>query len=308
LNFDEEESMKIIVIGGTGMIGGHAALRLRSLGHEVSIAARKPAAEGSALTGFPFHRLDYVEDEPDGQLLSGFDVVVFAAGNDVRHLPPDSNEVAHWQRANSLGVPRFLAAAKAAGVRHAILIGSFYPQAAPHLVEKNSYVASRLAADKGARALASDDFHLVVLNAPFVIGHMPGLVVPMFHSIALWALGRMPQVERYIIAGGVNVISTDTLTDAIVGALARGQNGKAYLIGDENLSFQDYFGLFFKAAGDDRPLGIRDREHPFLPDSAILAGRGATIYYEPDQAEVAELGYRRRDIERTVRLIVDAYR
>jgi len=290
------------------MIGGHAALRLRSLGHEVKIAARKPAAEGSALIEFPFHRVDYVEEAPDRQLLSGFDAVVFAAGNDVRHLPEECDEDAHWHRANSQGVPRFLAAAKAAGVSHAILIGSFYPQAAPHLVAKNSYVASRLAADEGARALASEDFHVVVLNAPFVIGHVPGLVVPMYQYLALWALGLMPQVERYVIAGGVNVISTDTLTDAIVGALDRGRNGKAYLIGDENLSFQDYFGLFFKANGDDRPLEIRDQEHPFLPDSAILAGRGATIYYEPDPAEVAELGYRRHDIARTIRMIVDAYR
>jgi len=300
--------MKILVVGGTGMIGGHAALRLQSLGHEVEIAARKPVAEGSSLIGFPFNSINYVEDAPDRELLSRFDAVVFAAGNDIRHLPEGADEDAHWHRANSQAVPRFLAVAKASGVRHAILIGSFYPQAASYLVSQNSYVASRLAADEGARALASDDFHVVVLNAPYVLGHVPGQDVPMYMALSLWALGRMPQIDRFSIAGGVNVISTDTLSDAIVGALKQGQNGKAYLIGDENLSFQEYFGLFFKAAGDDRPLEIRDQEHPLLPDMAILAGRGGTIYYEPDPAEVAELGYRRNDIARTVRMIVDAYR
>jgi nucleoside-diphosphate-sugar epimerase len=299
-----EGDMKILVVGGTGLIGGHAALRLKSVGHDVEITARKPAAAGSALTELPFHRIDYVNEPADHDLLARFAAVVFAAGNDVRHIPRDGDEDTHWRRANSEAVPRVLAAAKQAGVRHAILIGSFYPQAAPHLIAKNSYIASRLAADEGARALADETFHVVVLNAPFVIGHVPGLVVPVCQAMANWALGRIPGVERFAVAGGVNVISTDTLTDAIVGALAHGRNGKAYLIGDENLTFRDYFGLFFKAAGDLDPLDVRDQEHPFLPDSAILAGRGRTIFYETLPAEVAELNYRQHDVARTIAMIV----
>ena len=34
--------MKILIVGGTGLIGGHAALHLQSLGHEITIAARNP--------------------------------------------------------------------------------------------------------------------------------------------------------------------------------------------------------------------------------------------------------------------------
>jgi nucleoside-diphosphate-sugar epimerase len=298
--------MRILVVGGTGMIGGHAALRLKSVGHAVEIAARKPAALGSALTELPFNRIDYVNEPADRELLARFDAVVFCAGNDIRHIPQDGDQDAHWRAANSEAVPRFLAVAKRAGVRHAVLIGSFYAQAAPHLVTKSSYVASRLAADEGARALADETFHVVVLNAPFVVGHVPGLVVPVYQAMANWALGRMPQVGRFAMAGGVNVISTDTLSDAIVGALERGQNGKAYLIGDRNLTFQDYFGLFFAAAGDSAPLEVQDREHPFLPDAAILAGRGATIFYQTAAAEIAELNYRQNDVARTVATIVAA--
>jgi dihydroflavonol-4-reductase len=300
--------MRIFVVGGTGLIGGHAALRLRSLGHDVEIGARKLPASGSALTELPFHRIDYVNEPAHRDLLARFDAIVFAAGNDVRHLPSDGDEHTHWRRANAESVPRFLAAAKHAGVRHAILIGSFYPQAAPYLVARNTYVASRLAADEGARVLADESYHVVVLNAPFVVGHVPGLVVPVSQAMANWALGRIPQIGRFAVAGGVNVISADTLTDAIVGALARGQNGRAYLIGDENLTFQDYFGLFFKAAGDLEPLEVRDQEHPFLPDSAILAGRGSTIFYQADASEVAELNYRQHDIARTIAMIVAANR
>ena len=34
--------MKILVVGGTGLLGGHAALYLQALGHDVTLAARSP--------------------------------------------------------------------------------------------------------------------------------------------------------------------------------------------------------------------------------------------------------------------------
>ena len=34
--------MKVLVVGGTGLIGGHAALELLAAGHEVTLMARKP--------------------------------------------------------------------------------------------------------------------------------------------------------------------------------------------------------------------------------------------------------------------------
>ena len=64
--------------------------------------------------------------------------------------------------------------------------------------------------------------------------------------------------------------------------------------------------MFFAAAGDLEPLDVRDQEHPFLPDSAILAGRGRTIFYKTNPAEVAELNYRQNDIARTIAMIVAA--
>src|SRR5574337_1391607 len=111
--------MRVLVVGGTGMIGGHAALRLQALGHEVEVAARKPAPAGSAPAKLPFHTLDYINDSPAPAWLGRFDAVVFAAGNDPRHVPEGADIDAHWHRANTEGVPRFLASAKAAGVGQA---------------------------------------------------------------------------------------------------------------------------------------------------------------------------------------------
>jgi len=87
----------------------------------------------------------------------------------------------------------------------------------------------------------------------------------------------------------------------------RGKNGHAYLIGDQNLSFQEYFGAFFRACDRAMPP-VQDQEHPLMPDAAIIFGRGNSLFYEADAAETAELGYRRNDVLRIIPEIVAQYR
>lgn len=299
--------MKILVVGGTGLIGGHAALHLAELGHPVTIAARKPAANTTPMARLPLLQGDYLADDFPAEKLAGFDTLIFAAGNDIRHVPPGTDEAAHWQRANIEGVPNFFRKARDAGIGQAIYIGSFYPQAAPQTIEKSSYVRGRKLADDGARALNTRDFRVCSINAPFVAGIVPGLVVPGFAAHVAYAQGRIPQVPAFAPPGGVNFISTTSLSEAIAGALVRGEPGRAYLVGDENLSFAEYFGEFFHAAGRKEPLDVVDREHPLLPDSVLYAGRGASIYYEPNPEEVNLLGYRRNDVRRTLQEIAGYY-
>ena len=299
--------MKILVVGGTGMIGGHAALHLQSRGYEVSIAGRHPPVAATPLDQLEFLRCDYIAEGLPRAELARFDALVFAAGNDIRHVPRDVDQIAHWQHANIEGVPRFFRSVREAGVELAVHVGSFYPQAMPALVERIPYVRSRKLADEGARALATADFHVVGVNAPFVVGAVPGLDIALFRAYTNYAEGKLAPMPAFAPPGGVNFISTLSLSEAIEGALLRGENGKAYLVGDQNLSFQDYFGAFFRAVGRPVPPVI-DQEHPLLPDGVIYFGRGNTLYYEPDAAETALLGYRRQDVMRAIDEIVAQYR
>jgi nucleoside-diphosphate-sugar epimerase len=298
--------MKVLVVGGAGLIGGHAALHLLAKGYEITIAGRNPAATGTPLRELAFLRCDYQASELPLAELRRFDALVFAAGNDVRHIPQGVDAETHWQRANIEAMPRFFAAARAAGIRHAINIGSFYPQARPDLAAGNPYIRSRKLSDEGVRALATPDFRVMSLNAPFVVGTVPGLTT-MFKAYTDYAQGKFAPMPEFAPPGGVNFISTDSISEAVEGALQRGENGRAYLIGDENLSFQDYFGAFFRACGRPAPP-VRDEEHPLLPDAAILFGRGNSLFYEPDAAETALLGYRRGDINRTIETVVAQFR
>ncbi len=302
--------MRILVVGGTGLIGGHAALLLRAQGHAVTIAGRKAPSPGSALADLEFVQGDYIAGTLTQDDLARFDALVFAAGNDIRHVPPGADaaaQAAHWERANSEAVPRFFALARDAGVRRAVLVGSFYSQVAPELIESSPYVRSRHLADERVRALATPDFHVCSVNAPFVVGSVPGLAVPMFEAYTRYAQGVLGPIPVFGPAGGSNFISTQSLSEAISGAWQAGESGKAYLVGDGNLSFAEYFRVFFRAVGNDRDVPSLDQEHPLLPDVAIYTGRGNTVSYEPDAAETARLGYRRGDIQRTVNEIVSQY-
>jgi dihydroflavonol-4-reductase len=291
--------MKVLVVGGAGMIGGHIALRLKGKGHDVAIAGRNPAEAGTPLGELPFLRVDYINDTDAAEKLKGFDMMVFAAGNDIRHVPQGGDYYAHVTHANAVAQPRFFAAARDAGVKIAINIGSFYPHVAPQLMKDNPYMQSRLAAHEGIAALANDDFRVISIDAPFVVGAVPGLKT-MFSAYVQYAEGKFAPMPAFAPPGGVNFVSTDSISDCVETVITKGENGKAYLIGDENLTLQQFFGAFFEGVGTPVPPVI-DQEHPMLPDGAITWGRGNTLHFGTDAAETAMLNYRHNDVLRTIR-------
>ena len=291
--------MKVLVVGGTGALGGHAAIHLAGKGHDVTIGGRNPANPATPMAAMPFLQGDYVAGDFTPERLAGFDWVVFAAGNDPRHVPADADFVDFLHRANHVAVPAFFAAARDAGVKRAVQLGSYYHQAAPELIAGNPYIQSRKAACEGARAQATEGFGVISVNAPFMVGSVPGLPTVIFEPYVHWAQGKLP-IPAYGPAGGTNFMSFRSLSEAIEGALECGESGKAYLVGDEDLSFTEYFQLFFDAAGNATRLEERDEEHPLLPDIAIPQGRGNWVRVSPDPAEVALLGYRRGDVASAV--------
>lgn len=295
--------MKIFVAGGTGALGGHAAIHLAASGHDVTVGGRNPAHPATPMAAMPFLQGDYVAGDYNAERLTGFDWVVFAAGNDPRHVPQDADFDAWLIKANHLAVPAFFATARQAGVKRAVQLGSFYAQAAPELLAGNGYIRSRRAACEGARGESRPGFDVISVNAPFMVGTVPGLPSAIFEPYTQWAKGLIP-IPPFAPPGGTNFMSFRSLSQAIEGALERGKPGKAYLVGDENLAFAQYFQLFFDAAGNPAAIAKRDEELPLLPDVAIPQGRCNFIRYEPDAAETALLGYARRDVKAAIEQIV----
>jgi nucleoside-diphosphate-sugar epimerase len=295
--------MKILIVGGTGLTGAHAALHLRDLGHAVTLMSRS-RPDNPLLANFPHLAGNYVQDAIGTDELAGFDALVFAAGADIRQLPPGEDPAAFFERVNAEAVPRFVAGAKAAGIPRAVYIGTYYPQVVPEKIETDPYVRSRHLADEGVRALNDSGFTVCSLNAPFILGYVPGVALPHLEALVQFAAGRLEGIPRVAPAGGVNHITSRSMSEAIAGALERGEGGRAYLVGDENLSWKAYLELYFEAAGNPVDLPVTDEEHPLFPDVILYAGRNATVSYEPDNGE---LGYSRHNVRAAVAQLVDRW-
>jgi uncharacterized protein YbjT (DUF2867 family) len=90
-------TMRIAIVGGTGLLGGHVADELRSRGHDVRVLSRRS----------PDHPVDLTTGDGLGHALAGCDVVVDAA-----------NAAKDAARTLVDGSRRLLAAEEAAGVGH----------------------------------------------------------------------------------------------------------------------------------------------------------------------------------------------
>lgn len=298
---------RILVVGATGMIGSHIAADLAARGDQVTVMSRRAASERDpgAVTGLPRLQADYTDPELEPRLLEGFDAVVFAAGNDIRHVKAEDEDLAFWERTQSGGIPRFAGLAKQAGVPRLVQIGSYYHQLHPEWAERIPYVAARRDADERTRALTDDGFAAITLNPPSIVG-ADERGVRRFARMIAWVRGELDEPALFAPPGGTNYMSVRSLTQATLGALDVGEPGRAYLVGDCNLTYRDYFQAIADAAGSSHRIEERDEEHPFQPDRFIVQGRGAVITYEPDPAEVELLGYARDDVSRALVEIVAA--
>jgi len=297
---------KILVVGGTGLIGGTAALHLAALGHHVSIAGRRAPRPGPLQT-LTFEQGSYLDDSFGQERLGAFDTLVFAAGNDLSQLQSGGDQALHFNVANSIGVPAFFKRARQAGIERAIYVGSYYPQlVSADRVAASAYLRSRLAADEGVRALSTVGFESCCLNAPYVVGLIDGGEYQWMEILMRYLLDAGN--TAWSIPGGANFISATALAQAVAGAIEHGEAGRAYLIGDENWSFAHLCHLML--GGIERPSvqAVRDEPHPAFYDESLYAGRGATIAFEPDPGRVARLRYPLGTTSDALRAMVPAYR
>ncbi|KAJ4184928.1 hypothetical protein NW755_008842 [Fusarium falciforme] len=196
--------MKVLVVGGSGMIGGTTALYLRSLGHEVTIMGCKPSPppDVPALEELPYLQGDYLKLEKvfSREALGAFEAIVFFAGTDGRHIPPEQQAEAdkYYLYSNGEAVPAFTRLARDAGIRIFVNIGSYTHHVTPEQVEEAAYARSRKQAADGIVALASPSFYACSLDTPMIVGKVSSMRVPMFEALVNYAQGKLdiPHLRR----------------------------------------------------------------------------------------------------------------
>lgn len=285
--------MKILVVGGTGYVGGYTSLFLKSKGYDVTIMSRSKPKGTSKLNDLPFVQGNYVEDDFTDGRLEGYDGLMFCAGIDLMYYPKDGSvgKAEFFEKCNTIGIPKFFEAAKREGISRSVYMSSFYPMVNPDSTDP--YVRSRLLADKGARALSSSSFNVCSLGLPWIVGYFPGFNVVHWTAFAKYAMGQIPGFAEFAPAGGANYLTCQSVAEAMEGGLLRGESGKDYLLGDVNMSWKEFFEAWFNAAGRPRNLEVRPGEHPLIPTEVLNYLDGIVPNYDPSAEETRLLGYQR---------------
>ncbi len=317
--------MKVILIGGTGFLGYHAGLEFLRRNHRVTALGLPPLpldTEYQQRVSFVTLNLETASDQQLLDHFSGQEVLIYAAGADDK-VTPKKPAYPFFYHHNVEVTGRVLKLAKQAGIRRAVVLGSYFAhfnRAWPHLklAEKHPYIRSREQQEKTCFELSSDDFKVMVLELPYIFGSMAGRV-PLWKPLVEMARGG----QVFFCTGGTNCVSVKSVAEAIVGAAEQGEGGQAYLVGDENLTWEQMFQGFGRGLGREvkvftLPTLALQAALFFVQVSHQLKGlesgldplqyshvQSAETYFDPTPAQKA-LGYSRGGLEQAFKDTVQA--
>ena len=244
--------MKVFMIGGTGLLGSEAARILLQRGHQVVSLALPPVPEGFAVPGMELDLGNFLT-MTDAELLAamaGCEGFVYAAGVDERvEYPPPV--YAQYDKYNIQPVRRLLGLAKQAGVKHAVVLGSYFSYFArlwPHkeLTRWHPYIRSRIEQEDVALSFAEEGFDVSVLQLPYIFGAQPGRK-PVW--VFLVKIIRSMPLATFYPAGGTAMVTVRQVGEAIAGAVERSRGAKLWPIGWHDLTWRQMFTLMHKHLG-----------------------------------------------------------
>jgi nucleoside-diphosphate-sugar epimerase len=254
---EKGSSMNVFMVGGTGLLGCAAAQLFLERGHSVKSVALPPLPQGAPLPeAMELHFGNCMEmaDAELSALMEGCDCFVFAAGVDERvEFPPPV--YAAYERYNIRPLERMLPLAKAAGVRHIVVLGSYFAYFAKEradmkLCERHPYIRSRVAQEECALRFADENTDVAVLELPYIFGTQPGRK-PVW-TILIEQLAAMPSGATFYPKGGTAMLTVRQVAETIVGAAERNRGGNAYPIGYYNLSWDDFLTIVHSAMGNPK--------------------------------------------------------
>ena len=246
--------MKIAVTGASGLVGGQVVRTALADGHEVTAIVR---STGSAqLSGLDIRqvRAGLMDGRRLGAALHGVEglvhcAAVYAFGGD---------RAAEVERVNAQGTRAVIESAAAAGVERVVVTSSSVtcgssPSPAvrdesAHLGQEptSAYFASKVAQEREALTAGEASGIPVVLALPTVVLGGP------FHRLApsnAIVLRYLLDVTRSTYPGGCNVVDVRDVARGHLLLLERGEAGKRYLLGGQDLTWRMLHTLVAELAG-----------------------------------------------------------
>jgi uncharacterized protein YbjT (DUF2867 family) len=214
--------MKIVVIGGTGLIGAKTVPILRLGGHEV--VAASPNTGVNSITG---HGLK--------EAMAGTQVVIDLANS------PSFEDRAVLEFFETSG-RNLLAAEVAAGVRHHVAVSIVGIDRTP----ENGYFRAKVAQEK---LIEASGIPYTIIRSTQFMEFLGGIAASSAHGNVV---RLSPGLFQPIAADDVAAITADV-------ALAAPRNGIVEIAGPERAPFDEIVARYLKAVGDPREV-VRDPE------------------------------------------------
>jgi dihydroflavonol-4-reductase len=245
--------MKVFIVGGTGLIGYETSHQLIASQHEVIALALPPLSKtfiASSKMQIILKSYEDLNDEELLKLMDGCQGFVFAAGIDER-IESEPPITSLYERYNIQPVDRLLKLAKQAGIKSAVILGSYfshfhrkYPEW--KLTEFHPYIASRIKQAEVALSYADESMNVAVLEMPYIFGIQPGRE-PVW-TILVRQIMKM-RFATFYPKGGTTMITLKQAVQAVVGALINNKGGNNYPIGYFNLTWKEMLAIFHIGLG-----------------------------------------------------------
>ena len=275
--------MKIFVTGATGFIGSNLCLKLADLGHQVHALFRS-AGKASVLKHpnielFKGDILDY--DSLKNAMDGCRQIYHMAAFTDV--WIKDESRI---YELNVTGTLNVLNAAREAGIKDIVIsstAGVFGPSLDGSEVTETSirqidffieYERTKAIAEEMSLEFIQSGLNIRIVNPTRVYG--PGVLNPS-NSVTKLIASYIAGKWRIIPGDGKSVGNYVFIEDAVNGhvlAMERGRLGEKYILGGDNISYNDFFNLLGEVSGKRR-LMLKVPLSPiyFASDLAMLVNK-----------------------------------
>jgi uncharacterized protein YbjT (DUF2867 family) len=235
--------MKIVVIGGTGLIGSKTVNRLRALGHEVIAAS--PNSGVNTITG-----------EGLAEVMEGTDVVVDLANS------PSFEDKAVMEFFQTAG-RNLMAAESKAGIKHHIALSIVGTER----LQDSGYMRAKLVQENLIRES----------GIPFSIIHS----TQFFEFLGGIAASAAKGDAIHLSPAAVQPIASDDVADAVTDvAVGAPLNGTIEIAGPEKVGLAILVGRYLDKMGDPRAVVADEHALYFgaeLNDGSLVPGPGARI-------------------------------
>lgn len=312
---------KILVLGGTGLLGYHTTKELVDRGYEVVSVSLPPMPAEDLFEGMPVenHLFD-INDKTDEEMLAFLDGiygVMYAIGADER-IVPDAPSFTFFYEANVRPTQRLVRLARQAGVERFVVYGSYFSEFTErwpeeHLIE-HGYPATRLLQEQVAFAEGEGAMVVNSLRLPYIFGTMPGRM-PLWKMFTDQIKGKdvFPSLQ-----GGTTMVTVKQVAQAAAGALEKGEHRKTYALGGINMKYQEFYQMMVDALGQDTQVPVVPLE-AMLPtfeqldaqskaagkEHGIHLAKGAQmnnrdLYIDPTEV-MEQLGYEEDDVVASIK-------